>query len=144
MAHENLSPPSPHTITHPLTQLRPRGLLAGRTVVLATNQLQYVRQADVALYLAGGKVAEAGPPEQLMAAGGAFAALMAEVAKVGRPEGYEGPDVSHPPLRAAAAGGCVSKRMIWVTTATHIRLLVNCSSTVTTRRMRMRTALPRM
>ncbi len=71
-------PPSTPTPTPP----HPRGLLAGRTVVLATNQLQYVRQADVALYLAGGKVAEAGPPGQLMAAGGAFAALMAEVAKV--------------------------------------------------------------
>ncbi|KAG2427456.1 hypothetical protein HXX76_012392 [Chlamydomonas incerta] len=59
-----------------------RGLLGDRrkAVVMATNQLHFVRQADVVVVLSreGGRVAEAGPPGLLLAAGGAFAELMKE------------------------------------------------------------------
>ncbi|PNW84295.1 hypothetical protein CHLRE_04g228650v5 [Chlamydomonas reinhardtii] len=59
-----------------------RGLLKDKrkAVVMATNQLHFVRQADIVVVLSreGGRVAECGPPAQLLAAGGAFAALMKE------------------------------------------------------------------
>ncbi|KAG1680183.1 hypothetical protein FOA52_000296 [Chlamydomonas sp. UWO 241] len=49
------------------------------TVVLATNQLSFVQAADLVLFMAGGRVAEAGSFPQMIAAGGAFAAMMKEV-----------------------------------------------------------------
>ena len=44
--------------------------------MLVTNQLQYARPADTILYMADGRIAEAGSYEELMAAGGGFAELM--------------------------------------------------------------------
>lgn len=56
-----------------------KGYLKGKTVVLATNQLQFVEDADTVLYMKDGRVAEAGTYHELMAIpGGVFAALMAE------------------------------------------------------------------
>ncbi|PNH04670.1 Multidrug resistance-associated protein 5 [Tetrabaena socialis] len=65
-------------------------LAASRTVLLATNQLQYVRQADMVLYLAGGRVVESGSPGALMVAGGPFASLMREVVEEEKEEGKGG------------------------------------------------------
>lgn len=56
------------------------GALADRTRLLVTNQLQYVPRADLVLVLKGGKVAEAGRPDELSARpGGALAELMRDV-----------------------------------------------------------------
>eukprot|EP00883_Tetradesmus_obliquus_P002963 jgi/Sobl393_1/13177/SZX62082.1 len=56
--------------------------LAGKTVVLATNQLQFVSLSDLVVVMRGGCAVEVGSYSQLLAAGGAFAALMKE-AQVG-------------------------------------------------------------
>lgn len=55
-----------------------RGVLLGKTVVLATNQLQFVASADTVLYIAGGRILEAGTYADLLLAGGPFAAMMKE------------------------------------------------------------------
>lgn len=55
-----------------------RGMLLGKTVVLATNQLQFVSAADKVLYISGGRVVESGSYADLLAAGGPFAAMMRE------------------------------------------------------------------
>ncbi len=59
----------------------PRSTLqrAGKTVVLATNQLYFVQSADLVVYMSGGRVAETGTFSQLMAAPNQFAAMMKEV-----------------------------------------------------------------
>lgn len=57
-------------------------MLLGKTVVLATNQLQFVSAADKVLYISGGRVVESGSYVELLAAGGPFAAMMRE-AQVG-------------------------------------------------------------
>jgi ABC-type multidrug transport system fused ATPase/permease subunit len=56
--------------------------LAGKTVVLATNQLQFVSLSDLVVVMRGGAAVEVGSYSELLAAGGAFAALMKE-AQVG-------------------------------------------------------------
>lgn len=53
-------------------------MLKGATVILATNQLQYTSMADLVVFMKDGRVAEAGPYQQLLNAGGGFAALMKE------------------------------------------------------------------
>ncbi len=55
-----------------------RGELRDKTVVLATNQLQFVADADLILYLADGQIAESGTYDELISAGAGFAALMKE------------------------------------------------------------------
>mmetsp|Transcript_7887 Transcript_7887/g.22525 ORF Transcript_7887/g.22525 Transcript_7887/m.22525 type:complete len:1670 (-) Transcript_7887:66-5075(-) len=63
-----------------------KGYLKRKTVVLVTNQLQFVDDADIILYMKDGKIAEKGTYEELMALeGGLFAALMSE-AKVEQDE----------------------------------------------------------
>lgn len=57
-------------------------VLADKTVVLATNQLQFVSMADVVVVMRGGSAVEVGGYTELIAAGGVFAALMKE-AQVG-------------------------------------------------------------
>ncbi|GAX80188.1 hypothetical protein CEUSTIGMA_g7626.t1 [Chlamydomonas eustigma] len=52
---------------------------AGKTVILATNQLYFVQAADQVVYMSQGKVSESGSFPQLMAAGGHFAAMLKEV-----------------------------------------------------------------
>jgi ABC-type multidrug transport system fused ATPase/permease subunit len=52
--------------------------LAGKTVVLATNQLQFVSLSDLVVVMRGGTAVEVGSYSTLLAAGGAFAALMRE------------------------------------------------------------------
>lgn len=53
-------------------------MLFGKTVVLATNQLQFVASADKVLYIAGGRILESGTYADLLLAGGPFAAMMKE------------------------------------------------------------------
>lgn len=57
-------------------------VLADKTVVLATNQLQFVSMADLVVVMRGGTAVEVGSYPELMNAGGVFAALMRE-AQVG-------------------------------------------------------------
>ena len=52
--------------------------MADKTVVLATNQLQFVSMADVVVVMRGGTAVEVGSYPELLAAGGVFAALMKE------------------------------------------------------------------
>lgn len=47
-----------------------------RTRLLVTNQLQYARPADRILYMADGRVVDAGTYDELMERGGGFAQLM--------------------------------------------------------------------
>ncbi len=60
-----------------------QSLLAGKTVVLATNQLQYTALADEVFMMRRGCVVESGPPQELLEAGGDFAALMKETQVAG-------------------------------------------------------------
>lgn len=50
----------------------------GKTRVLVTNQLQFVRAADLVVVLSGGSVAELGTYTALMASGQGFAQMMAQ------------------------------------------------------------------
>ena len=52
---------------------------AGKTVVLATNQLYFVQSADMVVFMSEGRIAESGPYPKLMAAGAHFATMMKEV-----------------------------------------------------------------
>ena len=53
---------------------RLRPAVAGRTVLIATQRLSTVQAADRAVVLVGGKIVEQGRPDQLLTAGGPFAA----------------------------------------------------------------------
>jgi ABC-type multidrug transport system fused ATPase/permease subunit len=57
---------------------RLRGALAGRAVVLATQRLSTLALADRIAVLEEGEVVEEGTPAELLARGGAFAALFGE------------------------------------------------------------------
>ena len=61
-----------------------RGTLNQKTRILVTNQLQFVAGSDRVLYMAEGKIAEAGTYNELMKAGKGFAKLMQQ-AEVGFP-----------------------------------------------------------
>ncbi len=56
-----------------LTRLQP--ILAGRTSIVISHRLAAVRRADLVLVLDGGRVAESGTHDSLMAAGGLYASL---------------------------------------------------------------------
>ncbi|MEW5304006.1 MAG: hypothetical protein WDW36_006649 [Sanguina aurantia] len=80
-----------------------RGVLLGKTVVLATNQLQFVASADTVLYIAGGRILEAGTYADLLLAGGPFAAMMKEAqVEEESGEGSDGPDDSSGSLATVA------------------------------------------
>jgi ABC-type multidrug transport system fused ATPase/permease subunit len=66
------------TLTERRLVLRLRPALAGRTVLVATQRLSTVEIADRAVVLVDGEIAEAGPPADLVRAGGPFAALFGE------------------------------------------------------------------
>lgn len=53
-------------------------MLADKTVVLATNQLQFVSMADVVVVMRAGAAVEVGSYAELLNAGGLFTALMKE------------------------------------------------------------------
>jgi ABC-type multidrug transport system fused ATPase/permease subunit len=53
-------------------------VLADKTVVLATNQLQFVSMADVVVVMRAGAAVEVGSYSELLNAGGLFTALMKE------------------------------------------------------------------
>lgn len=53
-------------------------VLAGRTGLVVTHRLGQVRTADRIIVLAGGRIIEDGTPDQLAAAGGTYAHLLAQ------------------------------------------------------------------
>ena len=58
------------------------GELREKTVILVTNQLQFVSPADIAIFMGNGKIAEIGTYSELMSKGQQFAQLMSQ-AEVG-------------------------------------------------------------
>jgi len=66
------------TQTERLLVERLRPALDGRTVVIATQRLSTVQLADRAVVIVDGRVAEQGPPAELLQAGGAFTALFGD------------------------------------------------------------------
>lgn len=58
-------------------------LLADRTVLIITHDPRRLREADLILYMEGGRVVEQGPPADLLTAGGPFAAMVARAAPTG-------------------------------------------------------------
>lgn len=59
-------------------------LRRGRTTLMAVHRLQTAMRADYIAVMDGGRVAEYGTPQELMARGGAFAELVARAEKEGR------------------------------------------------------------
>jgi ABC-type multidrug transport system fused ATPase/permease subunit len=53
-----------------------RGAVRGRTVLMVTHRLRTLELADRVVVLEAGRVVEQGTPQQLAAAGGAFARLL--------------------------------------------------------------------
>ena len=49
--------------------------MAGKSCIVISHRLSAVEQADEILYVDGGKIVERGTHEQLLARGGAYAAL---------------------------------------------------------------------
>jgi ABC-type multidrug transport system fused ATPase/permease subunit len=56
----------------------------GKTVLMVAHRLSTVRDADLIALCAGGRVAERGTHDQLLATGGAYAALVARQVEGGR------------------------------------------------------------
>ncbi|WP_226653651.1 ABC transporter ATP-binding protein [Leifsonia sp. LS1] len=54
-----------------------RRVVAGRTAVIVAHRLDHAREADRVVVLEGGRIVEDGTPQRLIAAGGAFARLVA-------------------------------------------------------------------
>ncbi len=54
------------------------GELKEKTRILVTNQLQFVSPADIAIFMANGKIAEIGTYAELVANGDQFASLMSQ------------------------------------------------------------------
>ena len=54
------------------------GELKDKTRILVTNQLQFVSPADIAIFMANGKISEIGTYAELMANGDQFASLMSQ------------------------------------------------------------------
>jgi ATP-binding cassette, subfamily B, bacterial len=66
------------TLTERRLVRRLRPALEGRTVLVATQRLSTVEIADRAVVLVGGRIVESGRPDDLLRAGGPFAALFGE------------------------------------------------------------------
>ena len=52
-----------------------QAVMRGRTTILITHRRDLAMKADAVVVLDGARVAEAGPPQSLVASGGAFARL---------------------------------------------------------------------
>jgi ATP-binding cassette, subfamily B, bacterial IrtB/YbtQ len=81
-------------------------LTADRTVLVIAHRLATVRHADQILVLDSGRIVESGRHEDLVAAGGRYADLLATL-DAGRPRG--GDDPRHP--RTPAAPGVAGPRV---------------------------------
>ena len=66
------------TLTERRLVKRLRPALAGRTVLVATQRLSTVEIADRAVVLVDGKIAESGPPAELLRSGGTFSMLFGD------------------------------------------------------------------
>ncbi len=66
------------TQTERLLVERLRTAVAGKTVLLASQRLSTISAADRAIVLHGGRIAESGPPAELLAAGGLFTELFGD------------------------------------------------------------------
>ncbi|MFC9034790.1 ABC transporter ATP-binding protein [Streptomyces arboris] len=73
--------------TRALLQAALARVTAGRTSVVVAHRLEQARLADRVLVLRGGEVAEQGTHDELLAAGGAYAALWAAYDRAGRDGG---------------------------------------------------------
>ncbi len=62
-------------------------LLSGRTAIVIAHRLRTVKRADRVVVLDGGRIAEQGPPDALLAAGGAYARLYDVWERRGRDSG---------------------------------------------------------
>jgi len=84
-----------------------KGLLKDKTVIMVTNQLQYVSAADKILMMDNGKIAAEGTYSSLMVAGTPFYKLMTEHGVV------EDENHSHIPTHSAgAAAGIVTDQAV--------------------------------
>jgi len=73
---DSLSSVDAHTEREILARLRP--ILQGRTSILVSHRVAAVRQADLIVVLDGGRVAERGRHDELLAARGLYASLYRE------------------------------------------------------------------
>lgn len=80
-----------------------RSLAGQRTVVLLTHRGPVAADADRVVVLDEGRVVEAGPPRELAAAGGAYAALVAASAPLIPAEVADVAPVHHPPVAGEPA-----------------------------------------
>jgi ABC-type multidrug transport system fused ATPase/permease subunit len=72
-------------------------LAAGRTLVVVSHRLWLASSADLVAVLRGGRLVELGPPVELAAAGGPYAALLAAAGgDIDRPRARLGPAVAVP------------------------------------------------
>ena len=78
------------------------GELKHKTRILVTNQLQFVSPADIAIFMANGKIAEIGTYAELVANGDQFASLMSQA---------EVQTCSKPVPRSLVA--CNGRELVW-------------------------------
>jgi ATP-binding cassette subfamily B protein len=71
--------------TEAKVQLALRALMAGRTTFVIAHRLSTVREADLILVFAEGRIVERGSYDELVARGGAFAQLVATQLAAGAP-----------------------------------------------------------
>ena len=78
--------------------------LKSSTRILATNQLQYVSEADMVVVLKDGRVVESGPYKTLMNANGTLSSMMADV------QASDAPAKTKEPAGALRPFSCVALR----------------------------------
>jgi ATP-binding cassette subfamily C (CFTR/MRP) protein 3 len=79
-----------------------RERLAGRTRVLVTHRLEYAREADRVIVMAGGRVVEQGPVSELLAARGVFHGALSQYGFTDAAEDARQPSPPAPPVPSSA------------------------------------------